>query len=73
MFNTRDNYYYIITISGAKIFTWQCHVDDSTSGRNDIIIGRDLITKLVINIKNSKNTIECAKDLTRDVELPRKI
>ena len=41
--------------------TWKCHVDDSNAGRCDIIIDRDLLNKLGIDIKISMNTIECSE------------
>ena len=38
--------------------TWYCHVDDSTKGRYDIILGRYLLTLLGLNIKSSEQVIE---------------
>ena len=39
----------------TKIVTWKCHVDDSTAGSYDMILSRDLLTKLGIDIKLSMN------------------
>ena len=36
--------------SATKIVTWNCHVDDSDKVRYGIILGRDLIKYLVLNI-----------------------
>ena len=35
-----------------------CHVDDSAKSRYDIILGRDLLTELGLNIKISYHVIE---------------
>ena len=35
----------------------KCHVDDSAKGRYDMILGRDLLTELVLNLKLSDNVI----------------
>ena len=48
-------------LSVTKILTWKCHVDESTTGRYGMIIGRDLLTKLGIHLKFSTNAIECDK------------
>ena len=51
--------------------TWYCHVDDSTKGRYDIILGRYLLTLLGLNIKSSEQFIEAdygpLKGLTSDM------
>ena len=47
--------------SAKKIVTWKCHVDESTEGQYDMIIGRELLTSLGINIKFYDNTIECSE------------
>ena len=43
--------------SGTKIVTWKCHVDEYTNGRYDMILGRDLLTALGIDLNFSKNVI----------------
>ena len=45
----------------TKIVTWKCIVGDSTTGRYDMIIGRDILTKLGIDLKYSTNNIDCGK------------
>ena len=35
--------------------TWKFHVDDSTKGRNDIILGQYLLTELGLNLKLSEH------------------
>ena len=43
--------------SATKIVTWKCHVDESTNGRYDMILGRDLLTALGLDLKFSENVI----------------
>ena len=38
--------------------TWNCHVDDSSKGIYNIILGRYLLTELVLNLKFSDHVIE---------------
>ena len=47
--------------SGTKIVTWKCHIDNSTNGRYDMILGRDLITTLGLDIIFSEGVIICRK------------
>ena len=37
---------------------WNFHVDESDKGRYDIILGRDLLTALVLNLKFSDHVIK---------------
>ena len=37
--------------------TWKCHVDDSTNGRYDMILGRYLHTTLGLNLKFYENVM----------------
>ena len=45
-------------IRATKIVTWNCHMDDSAKGRCDMILGRYLLTELVLNPKFSEYTIK---------------
>ena len=36
---------------------WKCHEDESSTGRYDMILGRDLLTALVLDLKFYKNVI----------------
>ena len=38
-------------INAKKILTWNFHVDESTEGRYDMILGGDLLTELGLNLK----------------------
>ena len=38
--------------------TWNFHVDESTKVRYDIIVGRDILTALVLNLKLSDHINE---------------
>ena len=44
-------------LSATKIVTWDCHVDGSAKVRYDMILGRDLLTELVLNLTLSENVI----------------
>ena len=43
--------------SATKTVTWKCHVDESTNVRYDMILGRDLLTALGLNLKFYDNII----------------
>ena len=45
-------------LSTTNLMTWKFHVDESAKGRYGIILGRDLLTELRLNIKISKHVIE---------------
>ena len=45
-------------LSGMKIVTWNCHVEDSAKVRYDMILGRYLLTSLLLNLKLSDHVIE---------------
>ena len=45
-------------LSATKHFTWNCHMDDSYNIRNNIILGRDLLIALVLNLEFSDHVIE---------------
>ena len=44
-------------LSATKIVTWKFHFDESTNGKYDIILGRDLITALVLDLKFYDNVM----------------
>ena len=39
-------YFNLTEFNATKIVTWKCHVDESTKGQYDVIIGRDLLITL---------------------------
>ena len=45
-------------LSATNVVTWNCHVDDFAKGRYDMILYRDILTTLVLNIKFSDHVIE---------------
>ena len=49
--------FYLPEFRAKKIVTWKCHVNESTNGRYDMILGRDLLTALVMDLKFSDNVI----------------
>ena len=50
-------YFFLPKFSVTKIVTWKCHVGNSANGRYDMILGRDLLTAMVLDIKFSENFI----------------
>ena len=49
--------FFLPDFSATKIVMWKCHVNDSTNGRYDMILGRDLITTLGLDLKFSEKVI----------------
>ena len=47
-------------LSTTKIVKWNCHLDDSAKERHDLILGRDLLTELGLNLKFSDNIIKAS-------------
>ena len=45
-------------LSATKIVMWNFHMDDFAKGRYDMILGRDILTALGINLKLSDHVIE---------------
>ena len=52
-----ERIFLLLEFSATKIVTWKCHVDKSTNGRYNMILGRDLLTALVLDIKFSDHFI----------------
>ena len=48
--------------SATKLVRWECHVDDPTKGRYYMILGRDLLTALGLNLRISEQIIEAGDD-----------
>ena len=49
--------FFLQEFSATKIVTWECHVRESTNSRYDMILGRDLLTALGMDMKFSDNII----------------
>ena len=45
-------------LNTATVVTWKFHVDYSAKGRYDMILGRNLLSELELNLKLSDNVIE---------------
>ena len=45
-------------LSTTNVVTWNFHVDDSTKGRYNIILGRYLLKELGLNLKFSEHVIK---------------
>ena len=54
----------------TKIVVWNFHMDDSTRGRYDMILGRDLFTKLVLNLKLSYFVVDAYDELFKGSAAP---
>ena len=51
-------YFTLLEIRATKIMTWDCHVDNSVKGSYDVILGKDILTALVLNLKFSEHLLE---------------
>ena len=40
----------LLELSTTKIMPWKCHIGNSANGRYDTILGRDIITALLLDI-----------------------
>ena len=45
-------------LSATNIATWKFRVDESAKGMYDILLGGELLTELVLNLKFSEHVIE---------------
>ena len=45
-------------LSATKIVICNCHVDDSAKGKYEMVLGRYILTALVLNLKLSDHVIE---------------
>ena len=48
----------LLALSATNFVTWNFHVDESTKGRHDMILGRDLLSELEQNLKLSDHFIK---------------
>ena len=51
-------YFTLPALSATNVVTWKCHMGDYTKGRYNMILGRDLLTKLGLNLKFSEHVIK---------------
>ena len=49
--------FFLPEFSATKIVTWIFHVDESTNSVYDMILGRDLLTAVILDLKFSDNVI----------------
>ena len=50
--NLKDEVYFnLTTFSVTNVLTWKYYVNDSTKGKYYMILGRDLLTYLELNLK----------------------
>ena len=57
--NVKEDEYilFLPNFSATKIVTCKCHVEKSTNSRYDMILGRDLLTAMGLDLNLSKNVI----------------
>ena len=49
-------------LSATNAVIWKCHVDDSSRDMYDMILGSDMLTDLVLNLKISEHVIKVDDD-----------
>ena len=49
--------FFLSEFIATKVIPWKCHIDNSTNDRYGMILGRDLFTALVLDLKFSGNII----------------
>ena len=49
--------FFLPELSATKIVMWKCHVDKSTNSIYNMILGRDILTTLGLDLKFSDNVI----------------
>ena len=57
-------------LSTMKIVIWNCHVDESAKGRYDMILGRYLLTALVLNLNDLITQLKQFMDLLKSRRYP---
>ena len=57
-------------LSVMSVVIWKCHVDDSAKGRYDMILGRDLLTELLLNLKYLIMSLEYMMGLLKSLQQP---
>ena len=45
-------------LSAKNVVFWKCYVDDSARGSYEMILDRDILTKLVLNLNIPEHVIE---------------
>ena len=51
-------YFTIPALSSMNVVIWKCQVDEYANGIYDMILGRYLLTELVLNLKLTENFIK---------------
>ena len=51
-------YFTLPALSAKNVMTWKYHVYDSSKGRYDMILGRDILIELILNLKFSEHVIK---------------
>ena len=56
--------------SAEDVVTWKCHMDESTKGRCDMILGQDILTELGLNLRLDEHVIEADDGLFKGYTTP---
>ena len=62
--------FYLLVLSATKTVAWKCHLADSIESRYDIILGRDLLNALVLDLKFPKYFTGSGKGSYKDCSAP---
>ena len=57
-------------LSATNVVTCKCHVNDSSKGRYDIILGRDILIEFGLNLKFFDHIIEADGGLLKGLQQP---
>ena len=63
-------YFSLPALSATNIVTWKCHVDESTKGRYNMILGRDILTELLLSLEFSEHVIEYDNETLKGSTIP---
>ena len=63
-------YFNLPAIIAMNALMWKLHVDDSVKGRHNMILGRDILTELWLNLKYSEQVIKADDGPSKGSTIP---
>ena len=63
-------YFTLPELSATKTVMWKCHVDEYAKGRYYMILCRDLLTSLVLNLQFSEQITEADDGTLKELSAP---